>query len=113
MPTEAEIEVVRIVIRDEIRRFWEADRDVAQEMIDGYRVMARKALEALERLHGSNFATPDIVSQFNVGTTTLLAELRDIARSIEHQVPNSPERRAADCIDLMRNRIRGLEARLK
>jgi hypothetical protein len=46
------------VIRDEIRRFWEAERQDAEEMVDGYRTMARKALEALERLRRGGGRTP-------------------------------------------------------
>lgn len=53
-----------------------------------------------------------ITAGFDVGTTTLLDELRDIARSIEHQVPNSTERRAADCIEAKDAEIGRLRAEL-
>lgn len=57
MPTEAEIEVVRMVIRDEIRSFWAA-ADGCPVKLDGYRVMARKALEAAERVRKSEGNSP-------------------------------------------------------
>lgn len=48
MPTDAEIEVARCVIRDSIRAYWEADPEEAVKMVDGYRAMAKAALEAAE-----------------------------------------------------------------
>jgi hypothetical protein len=49
MPTEAEIEVARCAIRDAIRAYWEKDDTERRwDMFDGYRMIARKALEAAE-----------------------------------------------------------------
>jgi hypothetical protein len=49
MPTESEIESARCVIRDHIRAYWEAEPEAAEKMVDGYRAMAKAALEAAER----------------------------------------------------------------
>ena len=49
------------------------------------------------------------ISQFNVGTTTLLAELRSIHLSIKHQLPESCEKRAADCIEHLLERVNTVE----
>ncbi len=50
MATEDEIEVARCAIRDAIRAYWEADPEDAAKMVDGYRSVARAALEAAERV---------------------------------------------------------------
>src|SRR5882672_874183 len=50
---------------------------------------------------------------FDVGTTTLIAELRDLARSISHQLPDSCEKRAADCIEARNAEIASLCAALE
>lgn len=55
MPTEAEIEAARCVIRDRIRAYWEAEPAEAEQMIDGYKAMAKAALEAAEVARGTIF----------------------------------------------------------
>lgn len=49
MASESEIEAARCVIRDAIRAYWQAEPAEAEQMIDGYRAMAKAALEAAER----------------------------------------------------------------
>lgn len=49
---------------------------------------------------------------WDVGTTTLIEELRDIAQSIDRQLPNSCEKRAADCIESKDAEIARLRAEI-
>lgn len=97
MPTELEIDVARCVIQDRIRAYWEADPADAEKMVDGYREMAKAALEAAERVREQHrVATCTHPNKWGSGTMSsdgsskLDWHCKDCGKSFHSETPAQP-----------------------